>query len=55
MGDLFEPVLTLKQKLPQLAGLAATSEPAGSIAIAAQADRPPRSKRKATARKRSKV
>jgi len=26
MGDLFEPVLKLKQKLPQLAGLAATSE-----------------------------
>ena len=26
MGDLFQPVLKLKQKLPQLAGLAATSE-----------------------------
>jgi bifunctional non-homologous end joining protein LigD len=26
MGDLFEPVQTLKQNLPQLAGLAATSE-----------------------------
>jgi len=26
MGDLFEPVLKLKQKLPQLAGLAAASE-----------------------------
>jgi bifunctional non-homologous end joining protein LigD len=26
MGDLFEPVLTLKQKLPQLAGLAASSK-----------------------------
>jgi bifunctional non-homologous end joining protein LigD len=28
MGDLFEPVLKLKQKLPQLSGLAATSETA---------------------------
>ncbi len=27
MGDLFEPVLKLKQRLPQLAGLAAASEP----------------------------
>src|SRR5208283_5987650 len=26
MGDLFEPVRTLKQKLPQLEGLAATSD-----------------------------
>ena len=26
MGDLFEPVQKLKQKLPQLAGLAAGSE-----------------------------
>jgi bifunctional non-homologous end joining protein LigD len=55
MGDLFAPVLTLKQKLPQLAGLAASAEPEESIAIAAQADRPPRSKKKAAARARRKV
>ncbi|MBZ5655666.1 MAG: non-homologous end-joining DNA ligase [Acidobacteriia bacterium] len=55
MGDLFAPVLTLQQKLPQLVGLAASAEPEESIAIAAQADRPPRLKKKAAARKRSKV
>jgi len=54
MGDLFEPVLTLKQKLPQLAGAAASSEPEESVAIAAQADRPP-SPRKAATRRRRKV
>ena len=54
MGDLFEPVLTLKQKLPQLAGLAASAEPEQSIAIA-QADHPPRPKKKAAARPRRKV
>ncbi|MBZ5549233.1 MAG: non-homologous end-joining DNA ligase [Acidobacteriia bacterium] len=54
MGDLFGPVLTLKQKLPQLAGLAASSEPEESITLAAQADRP-RPKRKAAARQRRKV
>ena len=55
MGDLFEPVLTLKQKLPQLAGLAATSEPAETVAIAAQAERPARPRKKAAARPRRKV
>lgn len=54
MGDLFGPVLTLKQKLPQLAGLAASSEPEESITLAAQADRP-RPKRKAAAHQRRKV
>src|SRR6266536_1026014 len=54
IGDLFGPVLTLQQKLPQLAGLAA-SEPEKSIAIAAQADRPPRPKKKAAAHPRGKV
>jgi bifunctional non-homologous end joining protein LigD len=46
MGDLFEPVQTLKQKLPQLAGLAA--EPAKEedehISIAARAEVQPRPK-----------
>src|SRR5450755_4304641 len=38
MGDLFEPVQTMKQKLPQLAGLAATPENEDeSISITAQA------------------
>ena len=55
IGDLFGPVLALKQNLPQLAGLAATSEPAESIAIAAQADRSPRSKKRAPTRPRRKV
>ena len=55
MGDLFAPVLTLKQKLPQLAGLAASAEREESVALAAQADPPPRSKKKAAARPRRKV
>jgi bifunctional non-homologous end joining protein LigD len=37
MGDLFEPVLTLKQKLPNLAGLT-EAKPESGITIAAQAD-----------------
>jgi len=44
MGDLFEPMLKLKQKLPQLAGLAAASEKEedeGS-SVAAQAEAGPR-------------
>jgi bifunctional non-homologous end joining protein LigD len=55
MGDLFAPVLSLKQKLPQLAGLAASAEQEEGIAIAAQADRPSRLKKKAAARPRRKV
>ena len=55
MGDLFGPVLTLKQKLPQLAGLATSAEPEEGIAIAAQADHPLRSKKKAATRPRRKV
>jgi bifunctional non-homologous end joining protein LigD len=42
MGDLFEPVQKLKQKLPQLAGLGAESEKEKeAVGIAAQADAPP--------------
>jgi bifunctional non-homologous end joining protein LigD len=37
MGDLFEPVLTLKQKLPKLAGVAKATPEAG-LELAAQAD-----------------
>ena len=39
MGDLFEPVLELKQRLPDLKGGAAASAPTG-IEIAAQAEAP---------------
>jgi bifunctional non-homologous end joining protein LigD len=50
MGDLFEPVLKLKQKLPQLAGLAAASEEKEEegIGIAAQAEPRPRPGKKTT-------
>jgi bifunctional non-homologous end joining protein LigD len=49
LGDLFEPVQKLKQKLPQLAGLAAESEKeeeGEGISIAAQAEARPRPERK---------
>ncbi len=47
MGDLFEPLLKLKQKLPQLAGLAAASEQEEEgIGIAAQAEARSRPERK---------
>ena len=55
MGDLFGPVLTLKQKLPQLAGLAASAEQEEGIATAVQADPPLHPKKKAAARPRGKV
>jgi bifunctional non-homologous end joining protein LigD len=49
MGDLFEPVQKQKQKLPQLAGLAAApeeKEEGEGISIAAQAEARPRPKKK---------
>src|SRR5713101_1272322 len=48
MGDLFEPVQKLKQKLPQLAGLAAESEEKEeqAISIAAPDEAPPRAEKK---------
>jgi len=53
MGDLFEPVLELKQRLPDLKGVAA--EESKKIEIAAQADEddPPRkiAEKKATGKK----
>jgi bifunctional non-homologous end joining protein LigD len=55
MGDLFEPLLKLKQKLPQLTGLGAEVEKkqAGSVALAAQAESRPRVKKpKAASRAR---
>lgn len=58
MGDLFEPVLKLKQKLPQLAGLGAEVEKkeAAGVALAAQAESRPRAKKfKTASRARRKV
>jgi len=62
MGDLYAPLLTLKQKLPQLAGLVgeAAAAESESVAIAAQAEERPRKStraKKATAapKKRRKV
>src|ERR1019366_809726 len=49
LGDLFEPVQKLKQKLPQLAGLAAESEKEEEdegISIVAQAEARPHPKKK---------
>jgi len=45
MGDLFASVLTLKQKLPKLAGV---EQPARGIDIAAQAESPRRASKRAT-------
>jgi bifunctional non-homologous end joining protein LigD len=47
MGDLFAPLLTLKQKLPKLAGLEDTSS--AEMEIAAQAEKPRSVKRKPSA------
>ena len=58
MGDLFEPLLKLKQKLPQLAGLGAEVEKkeTARVALAAQAESRPRVKKsKTTSRARRKV
>ncbi len=58
MGDLFEPVLKLKQKLPQLAGLGdgVEKEEAVGVALAAQAESRPQAKKTKTAsRPRRKV
>jgi bifunctional non-homologous end joining protein LigD len=57
MGDLFDPVLKLKQRLPQLAGLGAETEreTEAGVSIAAQADtrtRPKKSKTSSRARRK---
>lgn len=60
MGDLFEPVLELKQKLPTLGAVAPAATPAKAIELAAQAEDGSRPKKAApkkagkTARVRSK-
>ena len=51
MGDLFEPVLELKQKLPDLKAAAAQGAPGIEIAAQADEDLEP-AKKKATARKK---
>jgi bifunctional non-homologous end joining protein LigD len=56
MGDLFEPVQKLKQKLPLLAGLAAESEKEEEdegISIAAHAEARPRPKKKTKTKEKS--
>ncbi len=57
MGDLFEPVLKLKQKLPQLAGLAAASEKEEDegISVAAQAEARPRPEKTGKAMRKTKA
>ncbi|HLM79900.1 MAG TPA: non-homologous end-joining DNA ligase [Terriglobales bacterium] len=57
MGDLFEPVLKLKQKLPQLAGLAAASEKEEDegISVAAQAEARPRPEKTTKTKTETKV
>jgi bifunctional non-homologous end joining protein LigD len=60
MGDLFEPVLRLKQKLPVLAGVAAAAEvneekEEEGISLAAQAEARPRSPKKKASGKRRKI
>ncbi len=57
MGDLFEPVLKLKQKLPQLAGLAAASEKedAEGISVAAQIEARPRPEKTTKTKTETKV
>jgi bifunctional non-homologous end joining protein LigD len=47
MGDLFSPLLTLKQKLPKLAGIEDASS--AEVEIAAQAEKPRSAKRKPSA------
>ena len=53
MTDLFEPVLTLKQMLPNLAGIAETLLQEAGLDLAAQAESPKKAKKDATARRRS--
>jgi bifunctional non-homologous end joining protein LigD len=53
MGDLFEPLLELKQKLPELQAATAIAKEPERLEIAAQAEerQSPRKRRKSTARK----
>ncbi len=51
MGDLFAPLLTLKQKLPKLAGLEPAPPAKKGFDIAAQAEEPPLKTKRASAAK----
>ena len=53
MGDLFEPVLKLKQKLPKLPGVGKATETGEGSEIAAQAESADASRAKKTAPTRS--
>lgn len=54
MGDLFEPLEKLKQKLPKLAGIAEAATPSAGLDLAAQAEDTDRKKiKKTTKAKRS--
>jgi bifunctional non-homologous end joining protein LigD len=50
MGDLFEPLEKLKQKLPKLAGIAEAATPSAGLDLAAQAEDADRKKIKKTAK-----
>jgi bifunctional non-homologous end joining protein LigD len=54
MGDLFAPVLELKQRLPDLKSLAATAEAEPTISIAAQAEDEPEDTPRRAAKKTAK-
>jgi bifunctional non-homologous end joining protein LigD len=56
MGDLFAPVLDLKQRLPELKGVAASAAAAQpAISIAAQAEEEPEDDRPAARKSQKKV
>ena len=55
MGDLFAPVLELKQRLPDLKGVTASAEGATPISIAAEAEDEPEDARARPARKSAKT
>ncbi len=57
MGDLFEPVLKLKQQLPQLAGVSAASEKEEdeAISVAAQPEARPRPEKRTTTKTKTKT
>jgi hypothetical protein len=54
MGDLFAPVLELKQRLPDLKGVAASAEAEPAISIAAQAEDDPEDTHNRAAKKSGK-
>jgi bifunctional non-homologous end joining protein LigD len=54
MGDLFAPVLKLKQRLPDLKAVAAAAETEEPISIAAQAEEEPKKVRRRAVKKAAK-